>query len=373
MFTGIKRLAIVFLVFMISLPLFAVEEYVAKIYKEIDHIFIIKSEDELSTVLSENNHDKYYYLIENYTEKKIRRLIVNNDYDFAMAAIVIVIENNLDNEQAVEMYSVISEAYEVQREHELEEEQKRLLEIARIEYEKEKQRKNVEKEYVSAETAQGKSVYISGKETNLSSSNWKASLGIADVLWLHAPINEIETFHYGISLDFRYNYVMPNKFVMGADAFAGVQFLTFADDDKKVPLIGDFELAPKVSFGTLQHLFVKAGFGVVYTGKSKDAPLTTEAVSDTMLTPIVGLKLENLSLGPVRFDLGADWYAGHLFYNDINAAIGAAANLAIPYAELERVKLTFNIGLRDKILLRDVGLENRASVILAIGVENVSR
>ena len=126
MFTGIKRYFIVFLIFICSVPLFAVEEYVAKIYKEIDHIFIIKSEDELNTVLSENNHDKYYYLIENYTEKKIRRLIVNNDYDFAMAAIVIVIENNLDNEQAVEMYSVISEAYEVQREHELEEEQKTL-------------------------------------------------------------------------------------------------------------------------------------------------------------------------------------------------------------------------------------------------------
>ena len=71
MFTGIKRYFIVFLIFICSVPLFAVEEYVAKIYKEIDHIFIIKSEDELNTVLSENNHDKYYYLIENYTEKKI--------------------------------------------------------------------------------------------------------------------------------------------------------------------------------------------------------------------------------------------------------------------------------------------------------------
>lgn len=373
MFTGIKRFFTVFLIFICSVPLFAVEEYVAKIYKEIDHIFIIKSEDELNTVLSENNNDKYYYLIENYTEKKIRRLIVNNDYDFAMAAIVIVIENNLDNEQAVEMYSVISEAYEVQREHELEEEQKRLLEIARVEYEKEKQRKNVEKEYVSAGTAEGSSVYISGKETTLTSSSWKGALGLADVLWLHAPINDIETFHYGISLDFRYEYTLPNKMIMGVDAFGGVQFLTFADEEKKIPLVGDLEIAPKVTAGPLQNLFVRAGFATLLTGKSDKAPLTAEAVSDTMLSPFVGLKLEKLPLGPLRLDLGADWYAGHLFYNDINFAMGASANLEIPYAELERVKLTFNIGLRDKILLRDVGLENRASIILAIGVENVIR
>ena len=66
-----------------------------------------------------------------------------------MTAIIIVIENNLDNEQAVEMYSIISEAYEVQKAYETEQEQKRQLELARIEMEKEKQRVNVDKKYVS--------------------------------------------------------------------------------------------------------------------------------------------------------------------------------------------------------------------------------
>ena len=149
-----------------SVSLFAVDEYISKIYKQLDKIFLEKSENALNNVLSDNNQDKNYYLIENYTEKKIRRLIVNNDYDFAMTAIIIVIENNLDNEQAVEMYSIISEAYEVQKAYETEQEQKRQLELARIEMEKEKQRVNVDKKYVStSKTDTGKSVYISGKET----------------------------------------------------------------------------------------------------------------------------------------------------------------------------------------------------------------
>ena len=48
-------------------------------------------------------------------------------------------------------------------------------------------------------------------------------------------------------------------------------------------------------------------------------------------------------------------------------------NVAIPFAELEKVKLNLNIGLRDKFFLKDEGMENRASLILAIGVENVVR
>ena len=74
-----------------SVSLFAVDEYISKIYKQLDKIFMEKSENALNDVLSDNNQDKNYYLIENYTEKKIRRLIVNNDYDFAMTAIIIVI------------------------------------------------------------------------------------------------------------------------------------------------------------------------------------------------------------------------------------------------------------------------------------------
>ena len=48
-------------------------------------------------------------------------------------------------------------------------------------------------------------------------------------------------------------------------------------------------------------------------------------------------------------------------------------NITIPFAEMEKVKLNFNIGVKDKFFLKDDGMENRASVILAIGVENVVR
>ena len=369
----LKVLSALLLLTVFSARVFAVEEYVSDIYRQIDNCFTVKDEGKLNDVLSKNTNDKYYYLIENYTQKKIRRLIVVNDYDFAMEATLALIENNLDNEEAVEMYSVISDAYEIQRKHEAELEHQRQLELARIEAEKEKQRGNVEKEYVSATKTSGGAVYVSGKETKLTSYNWKASLGMINLLHLFDKQGDISSLHYGVALDFRYEYTMENKMVLGTDAFAGFQFLGFAEDEKLVPMIGDIDFALKASFPQISNkLFFRMGFDTVVTGKSDTAP-DTDSVVGMFYSPTIGVKMERIPLGAVKLDIGADWLAGHLFMKDIKAAAAASMNVEIPFAELEKVKLNFNIGVRDKFFLKNEGLENRASVIMAIGVENVIR
>lgn len=370
-FRKIKVYTILVLLFSFALPAFAVEAYISDIYKKIDQIFIIQSEDQLKTLLSDNNEDSNYYLIENYTEKKIRRLIVNNEYDFAMTAIIIVIENNLDNEQAVEMYSVIADAYKVQQEHEAELEYQRQLELARIEKAKEKQRVNVEKEYVAAKnTNSGKSVYVTGKETKLTSYRWKVALGLADFMYLHDNSSTINSLHYGPSLSFNYEYMLESKTIIGAELFAGVQPIGIAEEKSLVPLIGDIDVKLKLSPSLIPNMFITTGFGVVLSQKDANQK-KTNLIAGTMYTPIVGIKYERISLGNVKVDLGAEWYAGHLFYDNINFAMGAEANAQIPFADLDKVSLNFNIGLRDKVLVKASGLENRASLILAIGAENV--
>lgn len=370
-FRKIKVYTILVLLFSFALPAFAVEAYISDIYKKIDQIFIIQSEDQLKTLLSDNNEDSNYYLIENYTEKKIRRLIVNNEYDFAMTAIIIVIENNLDNEQAVEMYSVIADAYKVQQEHEAELEYQRQLELARIEKAKEKQRVNVEKEYVAAKnTNSGKSVYVTGKETKLTSYRWKVALGLADFMYLHDNSSNINSLHYGPSLSFNYEYMLESKTIIGAELFAGVQPIGIAEEKSLVPLIGDIDVKLKLSPSLVPNMFITTGFGVVLSQKDANQK-KTNLIAGTMYTPIVGIKYERISVGNVKVDLGAEWYAGHLFYDNINFAMGAEANAQIPFADLDKVSLNFNIGLRDKVLVKASGLENRASLILAIGAENV--
>ena len=369
----LKVLSALLLITFFSSKVFAIEEYVSEIYKQIDTCFTSKDEGKLNDVLSKNTKDKYYYLIENYTQKKIRRLIVNNDYDFAMEATLALIENNLDNEEAVEMYSVISDAYEIQRKREAELEHQRQLELARIQMEKEKQRGNVEKEYVAAAMSSGGAVYVTGKETKLTSYDWKAQLGMINLLHLFDQRGGISSIHYGIALDFRYEYTMENKMVMGTDIFAGFQFLGFADEEKLVPLLGDIDMALKTSFPQIsKNLFIRMGLDSLIVGKSTTAP-DTDWVVGTLYTPTLGIKMERIPLGALKLDLGVDWLAGHLFMKDIKTAAAASMNIEIPFAEMEKVKLNLNFGVRDKFFIKNEGLENRASVIMAIGVENVIR
>ena len=368
-----KKILTVLLMLFISSSVFAIEEYVSEIYKQIDTCFTAKDEKQLNKLLSANTTDKYYYLMENYTQKKIRRLIVNNEYDFAMEATLVVIENNLDNEEAVELYSLISDAYEIQQKHEAELERQRELEEARLQLEKEKQRGTVEKEYVAATKTSSGSVYVSGKETKLTSTNWKVAFGLADMAHLLDTASSISTFHYGVSADFRYEYTMENKTVMGADAFAGVQFLGIAKEDKLVPLLGDFDLAFKAAFPQIsKNLFIRAGFDAIIAGKSNKAS-ATEGVVGGLYSPYLGVKLERIPLGTMKLDLGAEWLAGHLFNKDVKVAAGGSLNVEFPFAELEKVKLNLNLGIRDRFFMKNSGMENRASIILAIGVENVVR
>lgn len=372
-----RRLKIISFAVLLTLftgRLFALEEYVSEIYKQIDNCFSAKDEVKLNSILSKNVNDRYYYLMENYTQKKIRRLIVNNEYDFAMESILVVIENNLDNEEAVEMYSVISDAYEIQKKHEAELAHQQELELARIQMEKEKQRGNVEKEFVAATKTSGGSVYVSGKETNLTSINWKVKLGIVDFAHLFDKETEVNSFHYGVGLDFNYDYTMENKDVLGADLYGAAQFLAITEDETRlVPLLADAEAAVKYAFSKFsKNIFIRLGFNAIITGKSEKAPLTKNIV-DNFYSPFVGIKVQDLTIGTMKFSIGADWLAGHLFYNNIKVAAGAMANIEIPFAELEKVRLNLNVGARDKFFLKDKGMENRASLILAIGVENVVR
>ena len=91
----LKRLLVASIMLLCAGHVFALEDYVSDVYHEIDTAFQQKSETGLNVVLQENQGDKYYYLMENYATKKVRRLIITNDYEFAMNAILVIIDNNI--------------------------------------------------------------------------------------------------------------------------------------------------------------------------------------------------------------------------------------------------------------------------------------
>ena len=69
-----------------AIPAAAIDAYVTVVYRKVDIAFINRSDSELDGVLGEVNTDRNYYLIENYTMKKIRRLVIEEEYEFAVKA-----------------------------------------------------------------------------------------------------------------------------------------------------------------------------------------------------------------------------------------------------------------------------------------------
>lgn len=350
-----------------SLPIFSIEAYVSALYKEIDVAFGNKSEQQLNAVLSKNLDDNNYYLLENYAMKKVRHLIIEEDFDFAMQANLIIIDNDLDNVDAVEMYSTIATALEKQKE------QTRLFEerekIAKERFENEKARKRVsaEKDFQTIKTAEGNSVYLKDKNDRYTSTYWKASFGMFNGDLITESNSGFNSFRYGISGDFSYEYSF-DKLKIGFDVGGDAIILPFTGNDDT--MLGNISFAPKIGFLSLsKKLFGKAGVVGVITMNNGDK----SSLSDTFISPLIGLGFDHLNLGIISFSGCAEYYLAHLAYDDMNLAMGGEFNMSIPFSDMEKVKLSFNIGVKDTIFMKDSGIENRARFVLAIGAENVAK
>lgn len=375
----IKTLLLSLILLLAAGNLFAIEEYVSKVYKQIDVIFIEQADKELDKVLRQNVDDKYYYLMENYTKKKVRRLIIDNEYEFAMTAIYIIIDNNIDgdfeDEDAVDLYAAVAEAYEIQQQFEKEKQEKAIAEAAKKEAEKERLLAVVEKDYNVVTTAEGKTVYLSSKDERTEKYRWNLNFGMIDFGLVTAAGLDKPSMSEGIALDFTYEYSIPNSIAIGGDLFFDFKFMEFNSG----PMEFNFEIAPKIAFKFAPKLFFRLGFsdlGVLKSNSEKtpnETKTIQEALYGSVISPFVGIQLSNATFDKVGLNLDLNYLLGGLIAGDYQA-LSLKGGVSVPFAELERVKLVFNLGVRDTLLIKTKdGVENHASVILGFGVENVIR
>ena len=209
---------------------FGIDIYVSELYQEIDIAFLNHSDVELDRILGSNQDDENYYLLENYTLKKIRRLVVKKDYEFALQTNLIVIDNNLDNSEAVEMYSIIANALEEQKKIQQREEALRLAEKAKLEEEMQRQRILVTKEFSTAVNQTGDSVFVRSKDERYSASTWKFMFGMFNGVLVSDSANSYNSFRYGISADYNYEYFFDTLSV-GFDVNAEAQILVCSTNE----------------------------------------------------------------------------------------------------------------------------------------------
>lgn len=361
----VKKIVAAIIFAVVSSSVFAVEEYVSLIYKQIDAAFSEKSSDALDGILKDNINDKYYYLIENYAQKKIRRLILINEYDFAKETTLVVIDNNLDNVDAVEMYSLIIESYEIQKEAERKRELALQEEEERIERQMERARGSTEKTYVGASTADGKSVYLSAeRDMNFTRYEWKGQVGLVNLGLISNPAESL--MKYGIALNGSYEYSFVD-YTIGADLFGGINFIELMNQETRTSFLIPFELDGRISLTQISRkLFFKVGF--------MDYITSTVTGADHFVTPILGVMIDKIQLGTMSLNAGFDWYPAHIFNGkDQLFAGGFNAAIEIPFKEFEKTKLYFSAGVKDKFIIGKDGTDNRLHMVLAVGGKNVVR
>jgi|WetSurMetagenome_2_1015567.scaffolds.fasta_scaffold52962_2 hypothetical protein len=363
----IRYLILFLTVFLISIQSFyAVDSYIAGVYGKIDDAFLQKDTEALGVILQAAHTGENYDLIESYTLKKIRRLIVAGEYEQAQGAVLVVIDNNLDNTEAVEMYSAIDDSMERQKQYEAEQNKKQQAELARIEAEKQKEKISADKEYKSVKGAKGESVYLTGKEEKYTSAYWSLRFALADLMDVSDTQDMYNSFRYGLAGDFTWEYQFP-RMTFGFDADAEAILIALYNDDKS--MLSSFKIAPKLYFKNLSDkLAFRTGVAGFINANYKDESV----LQGTFITPLVGIGFDHVKIGDKKLSGYYDYYFGHFAYDNLKSAMGAGINLCIPIAEMEKMQMGFNIGVKDDLFIKTEGIENRASVLLAVGVENVT-
>ncbi len=363
-----------------------VSEEISDTYRRIDMAIASRSSDSISKILSENKSSPNYKMIENYTLKKTRQLIITDNLEFARQTSLAVIDNNIENFDAVELYSYIDKAILNQQAANQAAENRRRLEEERIAARNAKSKQQLANRgnYQVVNTASGQEVYVNEQQSSFSSWIWTVKLGLADFVYQKITDPDYSSLKYGLALGA--NIFRPSeRFVIGADIFADAHIVTFsteggieqnsssnAKSEKPQEFFISGRIVPEFAFSDLsKNLFFRAGVSAhMLASNDRDRTGTT----DTFVSPVVGIALDNVNFGEAVIRLFYDYDLGHIAYESIKTAMEFGGSILLPMAVNDKTKVGIELGAQNLLMMKDAGgVENRAKITFAIGVGNVTK
>jgi len=383
-FRRVLSVCAVLICFSLTTHVFAQDmSLLVRIYADIDAAFASRSSEAVSAVLKTNSTSPSYELVENYALKKTRQLIIRNDLEFAKETSLALIDNNVENYDAIDLYSYIDKALVGEEQKKQAEEEKKLREQARQAALAAKTKQQIETKgsFQTMNTTTGKSVYVNEQNQSYVPLQWTVELGIADIMYqmctgvpdaskaneADPPKSDTSSTKYGMFVGFDLFYPTEN-FVFGVKGLFDVHFLTLSGEQEVLYTGG---LIPKIAFtGLNKNLFLRAGF-MAYPVSSKVREKS--GTMESFFTPAVGIGLENVSVGSSKFGVHADYYPGHFAYSDLKAAAEFGASMLFLVNSHEKTRVGVELGVSDVLFVKDGGIENRIKGIFAIGVGNVQK
>lgn len=325
------------------------------IYSLIDIAFLDKSSDNVSAILSSCRSSPNYSEYEEYVLKKTRTLLLSNQIELVQLMALAVVDNNLDNTDAINLYMTVEKSIEKRAAKQKIVAEQRQAEADYVAQVSDKQKENIRKDYNVVESSDiDQGVFISQHTSKYYSDfTWSASMNLADI-FLHVEQSEFNA-KYGLAVsgDFYYHGA---KVSVGTDIFADVSLLNFANSQKS---LSEISIIPGVSFMKLnEEFYFRPGF------------ITFNTDQGQFYSPTVGVSLRNIKAGKTRFSFYADYYPAHLAINDMLFAGGFGSTISIPLADIGNIKISSFINARETLLIKNSGLDSRTRITLGIGVES---
>ncbi len=351
-------------------PVFSEPVSLAEVYEAIDEAFTKKSDEQLIAVLGDNRQAANYPLYENYVMKKIRLMVIKEDFLFARDACLVVIDNNMDNDAALELYSVIDDGITRQETEARRREEEAMVKKALAEQERRTVLASVGDEYRTVKTSSGESVYLQGADEQYSRLALRGVFGMADTGPVTVSSENYTSLRYGIAVYGSAVY-LAETLGIGCDLSAEVLPLAISQSDGT--MLSTLRVIPKLSVNRLsRRLFFRTGFAAMLTSDGSDADKVRK-VHKTFMSPVLGVGLEHIQAGPLEFKLFGDYYPAHFAESTMKFAMESGAFLTLPLVNMDQARIGLDIGLCDTLYMLDGGMENRLRMIVGFGVGNVTK
>lgn len=325
------------------------------IYEQIDTAFRDKKPDSVSNILSSCRQDKSYADYEEYVLQKTRALLLSNQLDLIQSMCLAIIDNNLDNQDAVNLYTTVEKSVAKRNARQKALEEQRKAEAEYVAQATQREKESIRKDYNTIEnTTSGQTLFVAPVTSKYYSDfTWSMALNIAEIGYRLAKTSSIN-YGVGVSGDF---YYRSEDFSLGTDFFIDTSVLNFNQADISM---SEVSLTPGLAFTSLnEDFFFRLGFSQMKTTNEK-----------SFITPTVGFSLKNIAFNDFRLGFYADYYLGHIFEDNMKTGFGAGLQSAFLLGNLGNVNLALFINFRESLFVLNDGIDSRSRITIGFGVEN---
>ncbi|MCR4790444.1 MAG: hypothetical protein K5839_05140 [Treponemataceae bacterium] len=358
-----KSIKQIFLVLIISLC-FIAPAFSQSATAQIDKAISKNDSKKVEKILLENKKADNYSQLEAYILKKAEELAAKGKLEMALAITLSVVDNNIDNFQALELYTSLEEEMKKKGSSEKTKADKKDSEEAKKALaEKKKSESRKQNASVVVENSQtGQVVYIDQDFNNhYSMISWKTAIGLFD--FNNAFATEVYELKYGVSMDANVFY-HGDYVIAGLEAFADVGILNFVDSALK-----DYLFDCRAGFGIGTPFFTEIFFltaGYMYSDVFGDQ---VNYVTLPFHSPYLGLAFRDIHIGRVYFDASLDYYLSTIWDERVTAAGEIALNFFFSFVDLGKADLGLNLAVRDSLyVIPESGIQNQTKIIVGVEV-----